>query len=423
MKKLNKYLLGASLAAALLIAGCSNNEKNQHEMNHNEMEHAEQEQPDSKSVAEKASKAPAEINENAGQNLIVEHTKNTMRLNTDDPLELSVMVSQTIWPATHKESQPGSVILVPEDNWQIALAASDLIHHPNNGPVLFVGKNEFSEAVINEINRLNPVGNNEGVQIMAMGDIADSALQPLSNYKIEKINESDPAIFAQKVDEFYAKSAGDLPQSVIVVSQDQRAEAYSLPAVNWIAHMPEPVLYVTKDEVPKATKQALKERKNKANIYVLGPDSVISPEVEKQLKEYGNVTRISGDNPVSNAIAFAAFKDKDTGFGWGITDPGHGVSFISTANLNLAIPAAPFSHMGKHAPMIWLEDGKPNEDVYKFLANIKPTFKDDPTTGPYNHGFIIGSQQSISFESQGILDEKLEIVSQNGAGHSNHSGH
>ena len=51
-------------------------------------------------------------------------------------------------------------------------------------------------------------------------------------------------------------------------------------------------------------------RKDKANIYVLGPEKIVSKEVEKELSKYGKVTRISGETPTENSIAFAKFKDE-----------------------------------------------------------------------------------------------------------------
>lgn len=180
--------------------------------------------------------------------------------------------------------------------------------------------------------------------------------------------------------------------------------------------MPEPVLYVTSDELPQATIDALEQREQ-ANIYVLGNENVISAEVEEQLKDYGIVTRIAADNPVDNSIEFAKFKDEETGLGWGLTDPGHGVSFVSSATPELAISQAPTSHLGKHAPLVWLDEGEPTQSLYDFLANIKPLYENAPTDGPYNHAFISGSLDTISFKTQGILDEKLEIQSASGEGH------
>ncbi len=104
----------------------------------------------------------------------------------------------------------------------------------------------------------------------------------------------------------------------------------------------------------------------------------------------------------------------------GSQKPGHGVSFVSSKTPDLAVAGAPFSHMGKHAPVILLEEGKASQPVYDFLATIQPKFKDDPTLGPYNHGFLLGNTENISFETQGILDERLEIVQESGQGHGGH---
>ena len=57
------------------------------------------------------------------------------------------------------------------------------------------------------------------------------------------------------------------------------------------------------------------------------------------------------ETPVENSIAFAKFKDEKAKFGWGFTKPGHGVSFVSSKTPDLAVAGAPFSHMGKHAPL------------------------------------------------------------------------
>lgn len=54
------------------------------------------------------------------------------------------------------------------------------------------------------------------------------------------------------------------------------------------------------------------------------------------------------------------------------------ISNISSKTPELAIAASPFSHRGKRAPLIWLENGQVTEPIYNFLAVIKPTFKNDP---------------------------------------------
>lgn len=409
-------IFGITIITAVGLAACG--QTNTEHKNHESKEEKKTEQKEMKMNQEVT--APKEMNEGASNGLLTTSLKNVTRLNTNDPLQMAVLTSQTIWPATHKENQPGAIILVPVNEWQLGIASADLIHHPNNGPILFIEKEKVPEMTLKEIQRLNPLGTKDGTQIMVMGDVGASILEQLKAYKVKQIKETDPAIFAKAVDKEYADITGSYPNSIIIGSSEEKGRLYTTPAVNWISHMPEPLLYTEKDKVPEATIEALKMRKDKANIYVLGPEKIISKTVEKELSKYGKVTRISGETPTENSVAFAKFKDTKTKFGWGFTKPGHGLSFVSSKTPDLAVAGAPFSHMGKHAPIVLLEEGKASQPVYDFLASIQPKFKDDPTLGPYNHGFLLGSTSDISFEAQGILDERLEIVQESGQGHGGH---
>ena len=40
--------------------------------------------------------------------------------------------------------------------------------------------------------------------------------------------------------------AGNYPNSVIIGSSEEEGRLYTTPAVNWISHMPEPLLYARK---------------------------------------------------------------------------------------------------------------------------------------------------------------------------------
>ncbi|MGG0205811.1 cell wall-binding repeat-containing protein [Bacillus mycoides] len=413
MKKMIR-ILGITIIAAVGLAACG-----QTNTDHKNHESKEEKKTEKKEMNQEVT-APKEMNQGASNDLLTTSLKNVTRLNTNDPLQMAVLTSQTIWPATHKENQPGAIILVPVNEWQLGIASADLIHHPNNGPILFIEKENVPEMTLKEIKRLNPLGTKDGTQIMVMGDVGASTLEQLKEYKVKQIKETDPAKFAKDVDKEYADITGNYPNSVIIGSSEEEGRLYTTPAVNWISHMPEPLLYTEKNKVPEATIEALKTRKDKANIYVLGPEKIVSKEVEKELSKYGKVTRISGETPTENSVAFAKFKDEKTKFGWGFTKAGHGLSFVSSKTPDLAIAEAPFSHMGKHAPVVLLEEGKASQPVYDFLATIQPKFKDDPTLGPYNHGFLLGSSSDVSFETQGILDERLELVQESGQGHGGH---
>ncbi|WP_313641357.1 cell wall-binding repeat-containing protein [Paenibacillus sp.] len=350
-------------------------------------------------------------------------TKNTTRINTSDPIEAAVIVSQTLWTAKTKNNRPSSVVLTDVSNWQIAAVSADLIHHPNNGPILFTTKDGVPEVTLAELKRLNPLGaeGNNGVQVVLVGPMASNVEEQLKtvDLKVDQIEGDEPAAVAQAIDTYYAKASGELPKAVIVGSMD--SPEYTLPAVNWIAHMPEPLLYVTKDEIPSSTVDALKERGGTATIYILGPEDVVSTAVEKQLQEYGTVTRIAGKNAYENAIAFATFKDASNGFGWGITTPGHNLSLLTTDSTMLAIAAAPFSHLGKHAPLIFTEkDGLP-DSVMEYMMTLQPKFQDSPAEGPYNHAWLTGDISAIKEKAQSEIDDMLEISP--ATGDNPHSGH
>lgn len=414
------------LFGSIILVSCNNEatphdehitNQEEHQMEH---ENGDQDQEQTPDMNEEFAKPPENFNEQASENLTYLQTKNVTRLGTEDPIDLSILVSQTIWPSTHEQNQPGTVILVPNDNWQIALASTNLIHHPNDGPVFFIKSNSIPDSVLNEINRLQPKGNSEGVEIMIMGEVSENVLTQLNDFKVQHLEETEPAAFARDIDRTYSNLTNDVPNQVIIGSMEEEDKLYTMIAANWIAHMAEPLLYVSSDNIPEATIEALEERNDEVQMYLLGPNTVISDEVANQLEEFGSIVRINGDTPTQTAIEFAKFKDKETNFGWGITGPGHGISFISTETQDLAIIAAPFSHLGKHAPLLWLENGELTNELYEYLALLKPTFEIEPTEGPYNHAFIMGSVNNISFQVQGIIDEKLEIVAAGGKGHGDH---
>ncbi|MGN7759816.1 cell wall-binding repeat-containing protein [Paenibacillus sp. 22594] len=350
-------------------------------------------------------------------------TKNTTRINTSDPIQAAVLVSQSLWTAETENNRPSSVVLTDVSSWQIAAVSTDLIHHPNNGPVLFITKEGIPEATLMELRRLKPMGavSNDGVQVVLVGPIADGVEDQLKilDLKVDAIKGEDPAEIAKSIDAYYEKVSGSLPQNVIVSSVD--SPEYSLPAVNWIAHMPEPLLYVSKRKIPEATAEALKARGGKATIYILGPTSAVSADVEAQLQEYGTVKRISGDDPYTNAIAFAKFKDEATGFGWGITTPGHNLSLLTADSTMLAIAAAPLSHLGKHAPLVFTKkDGMP-DSLMNYTMELQPKFKDSPAEGPYNHAWLTGDTDTLYSGTQSEIDDMLEISS--ASGEDPHSGH
>ena len=180
-----------------------------------------------------------------------------------------------------------------------------------------------------------------------------------------------------------------------------------MPAAAWAAKAGDPVLWSDRDRVPAATKAAITAHR-RPRIYVLGPSSVISDKVLKDLGELGTTRRISGPEPVANAIAFARFTDGR--FGWNAVDPGHGLVFATTKRPADAPASAALSGAGTYGPLLLVTE--PNAlpaAVQDYLLDIQPGYDDDPVRGVYNHGWVIGDDAAISIDVQSRIDALLEI--------------
>jgi hypothetical protein len=134
----------------------------------------------------------------------------------------------------------------------------------------------------------------------------------------------------------------------------------------------------------------------------------VSKDVLKELDKLGTARRVSGADPVANAIAFARFSDGS--FGWNVVDPGHGLVFESTQRPLDAGAAAPLSGSGTYGPALLLTAGNampaPLQD---YLLDIQPGYDKDPVRGVYNHGWIVGDEDAVAVDVQARIDSLLEI--------------
>ncbi|KOR89017.1 hypothetical protein [Paenibacillus solani] len=342
-------------------------------------------------------------------------TKNTIRLNTSDPVDAAVLTSKTLWQSTSDHSRPQSVILVDPADWSIA-AVSTKLTQLSEGPLLFVNHDRIPKETLEELRRLKPRGveNNKGIEIITVGPISEKVLQELDelNYKVEHIAVKEAAKAAAVIDQYAAKVTGKLSEAVIVGTMEH--PDYTLPAVSWIVHQPETLLYVSEKDVPEETIQALEKRQGDAHIYVIGPYKAVSRSVEQKLQKYGKVTRISGSNPVENAIHFAKFKDAGTGFGWGIQRAGYSFSITTSESPVLSIAAASLSHMGRHAPLLYTERNGVSHPVVKYIESIQQPSTEPTMETLNNHAWIIGDEHNLTTKLQSELDEILDTKAGHG---------
>ncbi|SDT33476.1 Putative cell wall binding repeat 2 [Paenibacillaceae bacterium GAS479] len=408
------------LASAVLLVGCTSTRGGGHNVKSDQGEHSAVMATGSE--LQESSVLAAESTSGISMPWIA--TKNTTRINAASPVEAAVLVSRTLWPAQSEGSRPGAVILADPTDWASAAAATHLIHHPHNGPVLYVTGESIPNVTLQELRRLQPTGvKGSGVQVILTGKLGAGVQQAVEEqgFKTTCINGGDAAELAAAADAYFSKSAGEISEGVIIGSSEE--EAFTLPAAYWSAHMPEPLLYVSGDRIPRATAQALQKRGGKASIYIIGPEKAVSAKLEKELSAYGNVTRIAGKDPYENAIAFAKFKDKSTGFGWGINEPGRNLALSNVATPQLALAGAPFAHLGKHAPLIWTSKNAMPGSVMDYVMSLQTKYEQSPADGPFNHAWLLGGTAQLTEAAQGELDAMLEIASASGVSGDGHGGH
>src|SRR3954452_21659711 len=211
-------------------------------------------------------------------------TRNTVRVGGGDPVADLAGVASAVFPATTKRDRPHAVVLVDKDDWQGAVAGSVLNAQPLGAPVLASNGASLPAATSDVIDRLDPTGSDlaRDAQVIRIGPKPPAP----SGLKSGKITGADPYATAAAIDRFFTALRGKPSAHVIVASGEQAP--YAMPAAAWAARSGDSILFTRRDTVPTSTMQAI-ARHEKPDIYVLGPESVISPAVEKKLKRLGTV--------------------------------------------------------------------------------------------------------------------------------------
>ena len=344
-------------------------------------------------------------------------TPNTIRLWGPTLYAAPTAITQATYAATHAEDRPHAIALVRADRQADAmLAASRITHFPVNAPVLFVEPDRLPSETRAEIERLGPDGNtyDNDVQVYLVGPIGPAVRREVEamGLEVRAFPSPDPFQLAEDLDRWAAAVHADHPDEVVVVQY--RALATGLPAVAWNAHMGHGLAFVDGDEVPPATRRILERRYGGPYVYLFGDPSVISDRAAGELARYGHVQRVGGADPAAIALTFAGFRDAgiDQGywlfsstrdFGWGIAEAGHNFTFVSPDDWQLAVTGSLLSHLGKHGPMLLLEQGRVEVAMARYLQLVQPRGRSvaDPLV---NHGWILGGERSISREVQADLD-------------------
>ncbi|HMS71689.1 MAG TPA: cell wall-binding repeat-containing protein [Baekduia sp.] len=331
-------------------------------------------------------------------------TKNPTRIGGGDSIVNAAAAAQAVYTSGTPVTRPAAVVLAPVKDWRIGLAASVLMGPPLRAPLLYTDGDSVPAATKGALDTLKPRGARElrRAQVIRVGNKADTGLKTVD------IRGSDPAAVARSIDAFAGAARKNTADRVLVVSSED--PEFAMPAAAWAAKSGDPILFSGRDAAPEDTVRALQSHQ-RPQIYMLGPESVLSKTVFQQLGKLGKVTRIAGKDPVSNAIAFARFIDGP--FGWGIVDPGHGMVIGGLDRPTDAAAVAPLSASGSYGPFLVTDSPKQLPTALRnFLLDIQPGYAigGDPVRGVYNRAWIIGDEETISREQQSTLDALLEIV-------------
>jgi hypothetical protein len=347
-------------------------------------------------------------------------TKNTTRVDGADPIAVAAGVALAEYPSASPGTHPEVVALAPTDDWQAAIAASVFAAPPFRAPILLSSSSPLPAATSDALTQLAPTGSGSagGAQVITVGDVPRPRRE-----RPARISAGDPYSLAAAIDRFVTSASNGSTPDVVIASGDH--PAYAMPAAGWAAESGEPVLFVNSSGIPAATRQALLAHQ-KPHIYVLGPPSVIPNGVVRQLGKYGTVKRVSGNDPASNSVAFAIYRDPPcaTGqpcahvpgsFGWALRSPGHGYTLVNQNDPLDAAAAAPLSASGSFGPELVLDSASalPSSILNFFLNYATPGFtQEGPTAAVYNHAWIIGNEQQVSVSVQAQVDALLEAVPQ-----------
>jgi putative cell wall-binding protein len=331
-------------------------------------------------------------------------TRNTVRVGGGDAVADLAGVASAVFPATTASDRPHAVALVDKNDWQGAVAGSVLNAQPLGAPLLASDGGSLPAATSDVIDRLKPTGADlaRDAQVIRIGTKPPAP----SGLKSGKITGADAYSTAAAVDRFFTAIRGKPSPHVIVASGEQAP--YAMPAAAWAARSGDSVLFTKKDAVPRATMQAIAAH-DKPDIYVLGPDNVISKRVEERLKQVGTVRRVDGPTAVANAVALARYSRR--GFGWGVTVPGYNFALASASRPLDAAAAATLATNGVFAPMLLTDtvDRLPT-DVSGYLLDVQPGYQTDPSSGVYNRVWILGDTNTVSLDAQGRLDQITRLV-------------
>lgn len=329
-------------------------------------------------------------------------TLNTTRICGMDPIDVAINSSGI----TFTTMRPNAVILVNKDEVFDGIAAAPLVHFPIDAPILYTDGRVLNKKTLREILRLSPKGY-KGVHVILVGNISDNVARELNMNGLRTIHVTGRNHY---------ETACKIPdmrkdfKNILIVSGEDYSEG--IMTVYWSAHHGDPILFVQKDSIPVCTLETIRKMHD-INVYIVASTKTVSKAVENTLLNLENIKRldrIDGRDPYAIAVNFTKYKDDKTEFGWGRDYiEGHAFTFGTLSHPMETIASLVFSHMGKHTPLLLVENNGIPHVVKEYIKSVKPIPPKKMPRPPFMHGFIIGDSRNISYDNQLMIEEVLSI--------------
>lgn len=330
-------------------------------------------------------------------------TANTTRVGGSDPASNAAGVALAVYPSSEPAQRPQAVTVVDAGDWRGAIAAAVLMAPPLAAPLLISAADGSPEPTEQALEALDPQGGKAsgGTALFAIG--AAAAPSGFEARQVGAGGSAGAAAIAALRDELF----GGPPEHIVVAPA--AGPAFAMPAAAWAARSGDPVLFANRDGLPSETAKALK-RHPRTPVFVLGPSTAISSDVVRQIGAIvKRVRRVSGEDPVANAIELARYSDGD--FGWNVNDPGHGFVVTRSGDPLDAAAAAPLSASGTWGPLLLTDSADTLPAALRgYLLDVKPGYTTDPTRAFYNHVWVIGDQEAIDVNQQAQIDELAALA-------------
>lgn len=338
-------------------------------------------------------------------------TKNTIRIPGEDPVGNAAGSALTVYPSNNPTTRPQVVTVAEKNDWRAALALSVLSARPLEAPMLLSEKGSVPDITQSAFDALNPTSATiPGLVLKPQAIVAGNAKVPDKVPRIQLANDTYEKL-SLSIDALWTKITGGKPsREVIVTTADPAFKRFALPAAPLAAKTGSPIFYVNQDTVPRATLRAI-EAHNKPTIYVIGPPKAVSDAILKRLKRFGRVVRIGGNTAPDNAVKVAVYQDPQSGWGWGIDNPGHGLVVMNSHSEMDVAAATTLSSGAAFGPL--LVNNRSNvldRELRNYLLDIQPGFIDEPSNGVYNRAWLLGNEEVLSAGLQAEIDKLCEIV-------------